>query len=258
MQSFDHINHKLGTDKLNRISRYSREHMNSPALLAAIPLQHSVSSAPVDEPPSVFSQWTSAKTEPGQILYGMQQVQYRWQELGAVGTWEASARGSGVQLSAPAELRSQQSVQPSFDEHISFEKLIPAALLLVHFNLGRKSIIWHITLERLVVDVGYPSASTCPPVITSAWVTGETRNLFYPLLQDTQVDLGFPSSGHAFLFVFSFFLQVEPGLYYQRLPLSYFWIMFPFCVCPSQGHRDLLATAYKMYPSNKLLHIFLT
>lgn len=47
MQSFDHINHKLDRDKLNRISGYSREHMNSPALLAAILLQYSTS-APVD------------------------------------------------------------------------------------------------------------------------------------------------------------------------------------------------------------------
>lgn len=71
-----------------------------------------------------------------------------------------------------------------------------------------------MTLERLVVDFGYPSASTCTSVITNAWVTGEARILFYPLLQqDTKVVLGFPSSGHTFSFVFSFFCQVEPELY---------------------------------------------
>lgn len=60
MQSFDHINHKLDRDKVNSISGSSREHMNTPAVLAAVARQHSAS-APVDEPPSVFKSMNFSK-----------------------------------------------------------------------------------------------------------------------------------------------------------------------------------------------------
>lgn len=43
----------------------------------------------------------------------------------------------------------------SSEQHISLDKLI-LAVLLVHFSLGKESIIWHITLERLLWALGTP------------------------------------------------------------------------------------------------------
>lgn len=147
-ESYHYPNQKTDRDKLKRISGYSRECVNTPALLAAIPLHFSLS-APADEPPPVFSQCTSAKSQPGQILEGMKQAQ------DSAGAWSHRNMRSRCKRpwctafsSCSSSDLSRARSQASFDQHSSFEELIPAALLLGCFNLGKnKQHLAHLPRE---------------------------------------------------------------------------------------------------------------